>query len=387
MTEKSSNVLGVGRRSDLATVTVDTRALADNFLKIRKFIASSSSDARPMAVVKANAYGHGADICVPVLSECGCDLFAVATLDEALKVERALRGKKADILIFQSTPPELASVLCEHGFLQSVFSENYARALNSVIGEGWTLPIHIKLNTGMNRMGFDSKDPEAAAERVFGVLSECEGLSVRGIFSHLYAPESETTSKKQLGLFRKVCDGLVARGVSVGMRHLAASGGIFASSEYYFDAVRPGICLYGYGAPSSVGLVPVMKLCGRVTEVRSVVAGENVGYGERKIESGGTLLTVSGGYADGIMRAFSGAHVTVKAAGGDVSARIFGRVCMDCFMALVDESESDRCIRVGDEVELFGKERDLSALADHAGTIEYECLTSAAMARGGRYVI
>lgn len=386
MTEKSS-VSRLGCMYTSATVTVDTRALADNFCKIRAFISSSSPNVRPMAVVKADAYGHGTDICVPVLSECGCDLFAVATLDEALRVERALRGKKADILIFQGTSPELAQILFEHGFLQSVFSENYARALNAALENGQTLPIHIKLNTGMNRMGFDSQDPEVAAERVFGVISECERLSVRGIFSHLHAPDNKVISAKQLELFRKVCDGLVARGVSVGMRHLAASGGIFASSEYYFDAVRPGICLYGYGAPSSVGLVPVMKLCGSVTEVRSVGAGQNIGYGTCKTERGGTLLTVSGGYADGIMRAFTGARVTVKTADGDVNARICGRICMDCFMALVDENESDRRVSVGDEVELFGKARDLSELADHAGTIEYECLTSASMARGGRYAI
>lgn len=386
MTEKSS-VSRLGCMYASATVTVDTRALADNFCKIKAFISSSSPNVRPMAVVKADAYGHGTDICVPVLSECGCDLFAVATLDEALKVERALRGKKADILIFQGTSPELASVLREHGFLQSVFSENYARALNAALGDWQTLPIHIKLNTGMNRMGFDCKDHEAAVERVLGVLSECCRLRVRGVFSHLHAPDNKVISAKQLELFRKVCNGLGTRGISVGMRHLAASGGIFASSEYYFDAVRPGICLYGYGAPSGMGLVPVMELHCTVTEVRSVAAGQNIGYGDCKTERGGILLTVSGGYADGIMRAFTGARVTVKTADGDVNARICGRICMDCFMALVDENESDRRVRVGDEVELFGKARDLSELADHAGTIEYECLTSASMARGGRYAI
>lgn len=99
------------------------------------------------------------------------------------------------------------------------------------------------------------------------------------------------------------------------------------------------------------------------------------------------LLTVSGGYADGIMRTFSGAQVTVKTADGDVNARICGRICMDCFMAVVDEIECEHLIRVGDRVEIFGRDRGLSALAKHAGTIEYECLTSAALTRGGRYAI
>lgn len=371
----------------LATALIDKRALADNFLKIKKYISSVSSGTRVMAVVKADAYGHGTDICIPVLSECGCDLFAVATLDEALRVERALHGKKADILIFQGTSPKLSSILCEHGFLQSVFSENYARALNAALGDGQTLPIHIKLNTGMNRMGFDSADPEVAVERVFCVISECERLSVRGIFSHLHAPDDKGISAKQLELFRNVCDGLSARGVSIGMRHLAASGGIFASPEYYFDAVRPGICLYGYGAPSRMELSPVMKLYGMVVDIRSIKQGENVGYGEFCVDRSGMLLTVSGGYADGIMRTFSGAQVTVKTADGDVNARICGRICMDCFMAVVDEIECEHLIRVGDRVEIFGRDRGLSALAKHAGTIEYECLTSAALARGGRYAI
>lgn len=370
-----------------ATLLIDTDALADNYLKIEKYVSSVSSDTRVMAVVKADAYGHGTDICVPVLSECGCEHFAVATLDEALKVERALAGRKAEILIFQNTSPRLASVLCEHGFLQSVSSEEYARALELSLGKGQTLPIHIKLNTGMNRMGFDSADPESTVEGISALLSECGALNVRGIFSHLYAPDNRRLSGKQLELFRGVCDGLSACGVSVGMRHLAASGGVFASSEYYFDAVRPGICLYGYGAPSGMGLTPVMELYGRVVGIRSVKRGENVGYGECRIDRDSVLLTVSGGYADGIMRAFSGADVMVMTESGEVSAHIFGRVCMDCFMAVVDETEGGHHIKLGDRVEVFGKRRNLSFLAACAGTIEYECLTSAARARGGRYAI
>lgn len=370
-----------------ATVSIDTQALADNYSKIKEYVSSVSAGTRIMAVVKADAYGHGTDICVPVLSECGCELFAVATLDEALKVERALSGKKAEILIFQHTSPRLASVLCEHGFLQAVSSEDYARALNATLGKGQMLPIHIKLNTGMNRMGFESENSERATAKICGVLSECKNLNVRGIFSHLYAPDNKIISSKQLELFRGVCEGLRSREVPLGMRHLAASGGIFGASDYCLDAVRPGICLYGYGAPPCMGLAPVMELYGRVVEIRSVKRGENVGYGECRVDRSCTLLTVSGGYADGIMRAFSGAFVTVKTASGEERARIFGRVCMDCFMAVIDGAERGHRVAVGDTVEIFGKSCELSALAKHADTIEYECLTSAARARGGRQAI
>ncbi len=387
---------------------IDTAALIHNYRLLCDDVNSVSPGTVCASVVKADAYGHGIDICVPALYSAGCRFFIVATLGEALRVKAALPAEATDteILILEYTSPERAAVLSENGFIQSVFSEDYVRALNRY-SSGGRIRVHIKIDTGMNRLGFSC----GSEEHIAALFEECTGLEVCGIFSHIFEPSDASRLLAQYESFTGLCDRLERLGFDTGMRHICASDGIFTViSEHerrkaprkasgsedinntgiggkkpLLDAVRLGTAIYGYSGadterfPSLKGLIPVMTFFGTVEAVHIAASGNTVGYGGDYLAVGDRrIATVCGGYDDGVLRVYSGEYVRVMTDSGIYAAPICGRVCMDAFMIDVTELPPEVSVSVGDRVIIFGSDggESLRRLAKKAGTIVYECLTS-----------
>jgi alanine racemase len=350
-----------------------------------------------ICVLKADAYGHGADLCCRALLREGCDFFAVSCIEEAVALRHviAAEGARADILVLGYVPPEQVSLLVDHDVIATVYSPEYARRLSaSAQACSFCVRVHLKLDTGMNRIGFCAKDPsdEDALRRTADELEVCAklpGILAEGMFTHFaFAGEedqpgqepTEARCRRQADAFFRVAALLRERGVRPDFLHLCNSAGSLRFPEYHANGVRVGISLYGTGTPE-LPLRPVMRLVSRIVHLHTVLPGETVGYGGAyTADRERVVATVPIGYADGFLRGYAGALVTVQTAGGCFRAPLVGRICMDQCMLDVTGLGA----REGDAVVLFGsRPRDLTDLAHRAGTIEYEslCLISGRVPR------
>ena len=362
---------------------VDTDALRSNY----SLLSSMSRGARPISVVKADAYGHTAEICVPVLLEMGCDFFAVSCTEEATSVRKlCLRaGADADILILGYTDPSDAPFLAANNIIQTAVSLSHAESLSRVaVEKKCTLRVHVAIDTGMNRIGLCASDDalcEAAADEM-EKITHLEGLSVEGIFTHFSKADGclddtvvpGSFTREQAARFDKVCRMLSDRGIKL-FTHACNSAATLRFPEYHLDGVRLGIALYGvYPSEhfSDIGLSPVMSLSTVVAHIHTAPAGSPVGYGGAYVtDKKTTIATLPIGYADGFLRKYSGAEVAVITESGRHKAKIIGRICMD--QCMIDVTGID--VEVGDRVILFGDTPDgLASLAKLADSIEYECL-------------
>ncbi len=348
---------------------IDLDALRHNFRLIRQ----SAGNAAVMAVVKADAYGHGDAVVAPVLERAGADAFAVACLDEAVRLRRA--GVTKPILILGHTDAKNADVLAAHALAQTVYSGEYAAALSrEAVRAGVTVRAHLKIDTGMARLGFAPGDIDGIAR-----AAALPGLLAEGIFTHFAAADSaadedKAYTRRQYALLCGAIEALAACGVTFRVRHCCNSAGTFAWPEMHLDLVRPGIILYGEQPSDAValpGLRGAMRLCAVVSQVRTLRAGDAVSYGctfcaERPTRT--ATLTV--GYADGYSRALSGQGV-VSLHGRP--ARVLGRVCMD--QMIVDVTDIPE-VRAGDTAIVFGAEAadSVAQIAQKTGTIGYEVL-------------
>lgn len=362
---------------------IDPTALRQNY----RLLCDAIGQATPICVVKADAYGHGAPLVVRTLYGEGCHHFAVSSIEEALAVRE--QAADADILILGAVLPEHAPLLATYRLTTTVYSKEVALALAAEAQNlGVSLSVHIKLDTGMNRLGFDTHNEEARERSLTELLEVfgCEGLTVCGVFSH-FATADETEGELTAVQAERFCAMLrmmESHGLKTGTKHLCNTAGALRFPEYRMDAVRLGLALYGYlpyeGTPD-LPLLPVMRLTSLVTHVHTLPPTEPLGYGGTfRSETPRKIATVSIGYADGFIRAYSGANVTVHTASGDFSAPVVGRICMDQCMLDVTDIPTER----GDVVTLFGKDTNsLLELAKMAGTIPYEvlCLVSARVPR------
>ena len=356
-------------------------ALSDNYKTIYSAANARKKGCKIAAVVKADAYGHGVAPCVKTLLSAGCDFFVVATLDEAREVKDALGAANADVLVLQKVPLDRLSEAVSLGLTLTVVSPAHARELSAAAEkEGIFLPVHIKLNTGMNRLGFDARDGARCAEEISSSVGK--NLIIKGTFSHLHAATDKARCDAQLKRFSDTCSCLSSLGIDTGVRHLSASEGFLTSEEYIFDMIRAGICLYGYGAP---GLTPVKRFAASIESM--------------------LVACVSAGYADGLLRSCRGAYVAVETEQGFRPAKIVGNICMDMFMIDVTPEEIGARVIPDGRVLIFGLSEEecdqlfsalpeqkryaahLPTLAAHAGTIEYELLVSTRCARGDRLSI
>lgn len=330
-------------------------------------------------VIKANAYSHGAVELARALTG-KVSTFAVAEMDEALALRE--NGIKNGILILGYTDPAFATVIADNGITQTVTNLEYARELSSRLG-GLTLDVHLKLDTGMHRLGFDVEAENTLDE--IARVSRLSGISVKGVFTH-FAESDDLSSgytDLQLERFRRTLSRLKEMGVDTGMAHCANSAALLTRPDTLMDGVRPGIILYG-AYPSrevkerylsehpDMPLRETMTLCAKVGQVLKVKKGESVGYCRTHVfDRDSVIATVTAGYADGIPRALSNkGRVMIN---GE-SFNIVGNVCMDLLMVDITDAATD--IAPGNEVTFWGSESiPVDEYAALSGTISYELYT------------
>ncbi len=351
---------------------IDTAALIHNF----EIIKELSAGAEIFAVIKADAYGHGAVQTAKLLENSGVYGFAVSNLDEALILRNA--GIEEPILILGYTPCAVAAELAENNITQTVFSKEYAQQLDTFAKKNAVkIKVHIKLDTGMSRLGFDYRTDDFPGKNEMLEIIKLENLIFEGIFTHFAvadteAAESRLFTEKQFERLKSANGILADNGISVRFMHCCNSAGTLLGKEYRLNLVRPGIILYGLSPSPDMNsltekLLPVMTLKSVVSMVKEIEDGDTVSYG-RTYRAGHKLkiATVTAGYADGYPRRLSGKGEVLIAG---KRAPIIGRICMDQLM--VDISEIPN-VKSGDEVILFGKDLPVDEIAEKAGTINYE---------------
>ena len=332
---------------------------------------------RFLGVVKADAYGHGALRVSRLLQEEGADYLAVSCLDEAMELRQG--GISLPILILGHTPPEYTAQLVSLDITQTVTC--FAKALEysaAAAGLGRELKIHIKLDTGMSRLGYLCAG-EHFDEGVENIIESCRlpGLVHEGIYTHFAVSdqedeESREYTRQQFKLFVDVLTAVEQRsGISFPLRHCANSGAVVNYPETALDMVRPGLLLYGYGDGGKLGLRPCMRLVTTVSTIKFYEPGTSISYGRRYVTDSRTRMGVLAiGYADGLFRAVSN---KCAFAAGKGFAPQRGTICMD--MCMVDLTELPE-VDVGSQVELFGEKCSIWQLSEAAGTIPYELLCS-----------
>ena len=343
---------------------IDLGVLAENYKRICEYAKGTPV----ISVVKANAYSHGSVRCSETLYRCGCRHFAVSSVNEAMEIRAAVRD--SDIIILGVVPAEAVPLLCANDIIAALASSEEAEMLAAAVPRGKKLRVHVKLDTGMNRIGFPAT--EEGADQIEKALS-CGKFKAEGLFTHFACadePSSDMT-RRQFEKFKATEALLAGRGVTFKMRHVCNSAGTILDPDMHLDGVRAGIILYGLD-PSpearAAGLAPVMSLKTKITHVHDVEAGETVGYGAAfTAPSRMTVATLPIGYYDGFIRAYAnGAGVPF----GGRDCPIVGRICMD--QCMIDVTGTDA--KVGDTVELFGRTNTVERFAEAAGTISYECL-------------
>lgn len=351
---------------------VNLDKLEHNIREIKKVCG----DKKIMAVIKADAYGHGALNIAPVLLENGADSFAVAVLSEAIELRRA--GIDCPILILGFTPPSFIDDIIKYDIDQTVFSYDFAKSLSECAKrKNKIAKIHIAMDTGMGRIGYLPNE-ESIDEII--KISELPNLKIMGAFSHFSTADEmdKTYTNMQVERFNWFLNELKKREVCIGKTHIYNSAAIIDLQEGLGDQVRPGIILYGYYPSNEVNkdiisLKPVMSLKTNVINIKKLKKGEYVGYGRKFVTKEDTMIaTLPVGYADGYSRLLTGkAKVLVKGQ----FAPVVGNICMDQCMIDVSHIEN---VNVGEEVTLIGEDGGNSItaeeLANLIGTISYEIL-------------
>jgi len=360
---------------------IDISALTNNVRELRRRIGP---DRLLYAVVKANAYGHGADIIAPSALEAGADRLAVAALNEAVALRQA--GLDAPILVLGYTPPDDAETLLEHSLTATVYDRRTALAYaDAAARQGKKMTVHFKVDTGMHRLGVD----HVAAFDLCAQIEGEENLQVEGIYTHFSTASQadQSYARKQLRRFTTLLDRLADAGCRPPVAHAANSAATLALPDSHLDAVRCGILLYGLSpgsecpAPPQMG--PVLSWKARVAQVRRLSAGEPVSYGNSwRAPHSCTVAVVPVGYADGFPRS---PRTWQSVLIGGREAPIVGRVCMD--QTVVDVTgivDSGVDVAQDDEVVLIGLQQGQAISADTVATrldtIHYE-VTSRLMAR------
>ncbi|MBQ3816653.1 MAG: alanine racemase [Clostridia bacterium] len=350
---------------------IDADALIHNFNIIKQDVGSS----KIMAVVKADAYGHSANYIAPLLQENGASYFAVSNIEEAITLRGC--GITKPILILGYTPVNMVSQLYLNDIIQAVFSPEYARDLSeAAVNAGVTIKIHIKLDTGMGRIGFDCRDEELCGINEAIKAAGLEGFDFGGVFTHFAlsdrSPEEEDGyTDAQFKRFVSAIEKFKAAGKEPPIKHCCNSAAVCLDNKKHLDICRPGIILYGLTPSSSLKLkedfIPVMTLKSVVSMVKEIKPGDSVNYGRTFIaDKKMRVATITAGYADGYPRLLSNRGYVII---NGKKAPIIGRICMDQMSVDVSEIEN---VSQGDEVILFGKELPVEELAEICGTINYE---------------
>lgn len=372
-----------------AWLEIDLSKISHNVKEIQKILPATS---KIMAIVKANAYGHGDVACAKELSRCGIDFFGVSSVDEGIALREG--GIQEPILILGYTPPVHFHHVIEKQLIQTFLSLDYAKKAdawceeNKVIMHG-----HVKVDTGMSRLGIITQAHEYRIDEVKKVY-QLPHLSVDGIFSHFSVSDGLDVDNKayttqQIKLFDRVLEDLQQAGIDAGVRHLQNSYGILNYPHLQYDYVRPGLLFLGATSDDAIDTLthpdfqPIMQLKANVSMVKTIQPGVCVSYGRHfTSKQVSRIATVSIGYADGYPRSVSnkGACVLLH----EKRVPIIGNICMDQMMLDVTDIEN---VKEGDIVTLFGCDGDevlpIDELTRLAGTINNEtfCWMSARLPR------
>ena len=334
-----------------------------------------------MGVVKADAYGHGDKYIADELVRLGVNWFAVSNLSEAMSLRS--QGIYHPILILGTTPPNKAKQLCEYNITQAVFSLEYARKLQQQAQRaGVTVACHIKVDTGMGRIGFEADQNLEGAVDEIAEVCRYENLHCDGIFTHFsssdeYNEESIAYTRRQYALFMEVCDRLQSQGINFMIRHCCNSGGIVNYPEFHLDMVRAGVLIYGLvpdkACEGKIKLKSAMQLHSVISMIKDVKKGAKLSYGRTfTADHDMRIATVPIGYADGYHRSLSNRGRMLV---NGHFANIVGRICMDQLLldvtGIPDLSDGMQITIVGEE---DGKRITMEEIAEMADTINYEIM-------------
>ena len=342
---------------DRAWLEIDAQALLNNYQQIQNRVGRS----KVMAVVKDVFYGLGVDS-VLTLQEHGVDFFATATISEALELRHA--GIDKNILVLGYTHPSRFIELVQNDLHQTIISYDYGLKIETFHER---IKTHLKINTGMNRLGVNYKEREK-------ILDLYNRLEISGVFSHLLASDELTekgrdVTKLQIQRMDEVVDFLESHNVDVGFTHLHNSYGCLNYGEYQYDYVRPGLIFVG--CPDAKNFQNALTLKARVAMVKDIKKNEQIGYGaENTVPRDMRVATVTIGYGDGLERRLAETDFTPSI--GGVACPFVGRMSMD--QCVVDVSNVDN-VKEGDVIEFLNNEHDVFKMAEALNTIPYEILT------------
>lgn len=367
----------------LSWAEINHKAIINNFSNVRKIVGKR---VKICAVLKANAYGHGLDLVAKILGKSGVYCFGVASLNEALYLRNEGISKK--IILLGYSDPFIAKEIVEYDLIPTVYSFESVEALSkAAFNKKKILPVHIKVDTGMGRLGLLPEEAKNFIKRV----NKLPNIKLEGIFTHFACSEENENkqNKLQIARFKNVLKELKTNGIVFPIVHAANSGGVLNFPESHFNMVRPGLILYGY-LPSGFmktkyKFIPVMTWKTKVTQVKTLKNGECVSYGCTFRSVGETkVASLAVGYADGVRRTpQKWKEVLIKGK----RAKVIGNVCMDQMMVDVTGIKG---VEINDEVVLIGEQNGLKQdaldVAKDIGTSHYEVLTSVS-ARVDRIIV
>ncbi len=356
----------------LSEALISLGNLRHNIREVKKLVGAGR---RIMAIVKANAYSHGIDLVAPAMLEEGVCDFGVANIHEAVHLRKLLGDSPVQILAFASPLFSQLELYIKHEIALCLGDFETLRLAEAIAKKfGKPIDVHLKIDTGMGRLGVLPKDALALAQAV----ERSEHLNLQAVFTHFASSDSDRAfTRKQLSLYTSLVSEIEHSIGRTVLKHTANSGAVITEKASYFDMVRPGILLYGYtprtDLRSPLSLKPVMQLQAKVVFIKTVERGTSISYGRKWIaRKRSRIATIAIGYYDGYHRNLS------NKAKVQINSKFFeqvGAVTMDAIMVNLG---NDTSVQVGDTAVLFGWGENLGAnvLTDKEGTIVYELLCS-----------
>lgn len=362
-------------------VEIDLSALEHNFKQIKKLVGKL---AKVLCVVKADAYGHGMIEVSRRLSRCGADYLGVASIDEAIKLRKS--GIKLPILILELIPEEHVGYIVDYNLTQGLCTERLANSLNNYAKrKGKTAKVHIKIDTGMGRLGIWHEDASVFIKKI----QQLRNIEIEGIYTHFPSADTDRFfTNHQIRYFENLIKKLKNNNIYIPLRHTANSIGVIDYRCSHLNLVRPGLMLYGLYPKESfrqvLELKPVMSFKTRILFIKKVPKGRSISYGRTYLtKKPTTIATLPVGYSDGYLRSLSNkAEVLIRG----LRSKIAGRICMDQSMIDLDNLKN---VKIGEEVVLVGKQGrqkiTLEELAALANTISYELACSIGKNNANRF--
>lgn len=355
---------------DRTWVEINLKNIQDNYKEFVKY----TNNIPVMAIVKANGYGHGSTEVCRELEKSGCNYFGVATIDESLELRK--NGIEKNILLLNEPTGDKIVIGIEKDITFTVYSLEKCQEINKISEEkNKKTKIHIKINTGMNRVGIHYEQNIEVIKKI----KKLKNLEVEGIYTHLAKADelNQDFTKKQFKRFKKILESLEKEKINIPIKHICNTAGTMTKKEMHLDMVRVGIGLYGHYPSEDIEkklilLKPAMNFKSKIVQIKKIDVGEGVSYGLGFIADKETLVaSVCVGYADGYTRMLSGKGLVEI--NGEL-APVIGKICMDQMLIDITNIKNTKP-KVGDEVTLFGSEKiSVKDVGNSLNTINYEIL-------------